>query len=97
MLHDRNERPDGLILADDNIVENSLAGVIEAGVRVPHDVEVVAYCNFPWAPSAVLPVKRMGYHARQIIEACLDVIDRRRRGESTPRVIRLDVLDGDSL
>jgi DNA-binding LacI/PurR family transcriptional regulator len=55
------ERPDGLIITDDNLVEHGLAGLVAAAVRVPDDVEVVAHCNFPWPAASVLPVKRLGF------------------------------------
>jgi hypothetical protein len=92
LFHDRADRPDGLVLADDNIVDASLAGVLAARVRVPRDLEIVAYCNFPWSPATILPVKRMGYHAHQILGCCLDIIDRRRKNVKTPRVTALEVL-----
>jgi DNA-binding LacI/PurR family transcriptional regulator len=93
MAAPKRQRPDGLVLSDDNIVEHALAGLLAAGVRVPRDVEVVAYANFPWAPAAVLPVRRFGFHARQILESCLRVIDRQRRGQRVPAVTRLEALD----
>lgn len=97
LLHHESDRPDGLILADDNIVEASLAGVLESGVRVPQDLEIAAYCNFPWMPKTPLPLKRFGYDARQTMEACVDLIDRLREGQAAPRELRLQVLDGETL
>lgn len=78
------ERPDGLIIADDNFVEHGLAGLVAAGVRVPDDVEVVVHCNFPWPAASVLPVKRLGFDIRQVLRTCINLIDRQRRGEAVP-------------
>jgi DNA-binding LacI/PurR family transcriptional regulator len=81
-------RPDGLIIGDDNFVEAASAGLVRAGVRVPEDVEVVAHCNFPWPTSSVLPVKRLGFSARQVLRECINSIDAQRRGEGIkPAVI----------
>lgn len=83
------ERPDALLISDDNLVEHATAGLIAAGVRVPEDVEVVAHCNFPWPTPSVMPVKRLGYDARQVLGACIESIDRQRRGESVPPATKI--------
>lgn len=84
LLHDRPEtRPDGLIVFDDNLVEEAQAGLIAAGVRVPDDITVVEHCNFPWTKS-VLATKRLGYDSNQILRTCIDLIDRQRKGETVP-------------
>ena len=41
------DRPDGLILHDDNLVEPAVAGLVAAHASVPHDLAVVALTNFP--------------------------------------------------
>ena len=80
-----DQRPDALIVTDDNLVEASLAGLVAAGVRVPQDLDVVVHCNFPCPPMTVLPVKRLGYDIRQALRLAIEAIDRSRRGESVPR------------
>jgi len=79
-----DQRPDALIVTDDNLVEPSLAGLVAAGVRVPQDLDAVVHCNFPCPPMTVLPVKRLGYDIRQALLLAIEAIDRRRRGESVP-------------
>lgn len=78
------ERPDGLIIADDNLVEHAQAGLIAAGARVPDDVEVIEHCNFPWPRANVLATKRLGYDINALLRTCVDLIDRQRRGEEAP-------------
>lgn len=87
MHNEQKTRPDGLIIADDNLVEHATAGLLAAGARVPEDVEVVAHCNFPWPVPSVVPVQRLGFDARQIMAACLRTIDAQRRGESPPAFV----------
>ena len=76
------ERPDGLVIADDNLVEHATAGIVDAGIRVPDDLDVVAHCNFPWPTPSVVAVRRLGYDAREIIAACIRCIDQQRAGHS---------------
>lgn len=84
LMHDRPEtRPDGLIIFDDNLVEEAQAGLIASGVRVPDDLEVVEHCNFPWTKS-VLSTHRLGFDSNQILLTCIDLIDRQRKGETVP-------------
>jgi len=82
------DRPDGLLIADDNFVEHAASGLVAGGVRVPQELDIVAHCNFPWPTPSVLPVMRLGYDTRDVLQACLDGISRQRRGEVLPKEIR---------
>lgn len=93
----QQERPDSLLIADDNLVEFATTGLIDAGVRVPDDVEVVAHCNFPWPTPSVLPVKRLGYDVRECLRAAIAAIDAQRAGEPTAPVIRISARFEDEL
>ena len=84
-----NELPDGLIIADDNMVEAASTGLVAAGVRVPEDVEVVAHCNFPWPAPSVLRLKRLGFDANQVLRTAMDWIDKESRGEEHPEFTRI--------
>src|SRR5262249_54437430 len=88
----REERPNGLVICDDNIVEHSLAGLVAANVRVPDDVAVVTHCNFPYPPPSVLPVTRLGHHIGQTLHTCLDLLDRQRRGETVAKLTMIPAL-----
>jgi hypothetical protein len=92
MHANQSVRPDGLIIADDNFVEAASGGLIRAGVRVPEDVEVVAHCNFPWPTPSVLPVKRLGFSARQVLRECINSVDAQRRGEAIKPPIAIPAL-----
>ena len=72
------DRPDGLLIGDDNLVEYATAGLIDAGVKVPTEIEVVAHCNFPWPTPSVLPIKRLGYDVRECLQSCMAAIDAQR-------------------
>lgn len=82
LLHGRaDERPDGLIIADDNLVEYGAAGAMDAGVQLGKDADVVAHCNFPWPTSQSPGIRRLGFDARRLLEQSIEIIDRQRRGE----------------
>jgi DNA-binding transcriptional regulator YhcF (GntR family) len=79
-----NERPDGLIITDDNLVPSATAGLLAAGVRVPQEIEVVAHCNFPWPTHSAVAIKRLGFDARATLERCLQILDTQRKGHTPP-------------
>jgi DNA-binding LacI/PurR family transcriptional regulator len=78
----QDERPDGLIVTDDNLVEPALAGLRAAGVQPGSDLEVVAHCNFPRRLGGAGGVRWLGYDIRRLLRAALEDIDARRRGET---------------
>lgn len=78
------ERPDALIIADDNLVDPVTEGLAAAGVRVPRDLLVVAHCNYLNLPLARVPVTWLGFSARAILERCIDDLRKQRAGESAP-------------
>jgi DNA-binding LacI/PurR family transcriptional regulator len=84
MREGQKDRPDALFVMDDNLVESATAGLVDAGVRVPDDLDVVAHCNFPWPTQSVLPVKRIGFDARQMLRECVKSIDYQRQRGSMP-------------
>ena len=86
LMHGK-DRPNGLIITDDNLVEDAVAGLVAEGVEVPVDLEVVAHCNFPWPPLKTYPFRRLGPDVRGMLLACIDAIDKARRGEPAPGVI----------
>ena len=76
-----DDRPDGLIIGDDNLVEHATAGVVDAGIHVPDELDMVAHCNFPWPTPSVVAVRRLGYDAREVIAQCVRCIDAQRAGD----------------
>ena len=81
MMHGNpRTRPNGLIIADDNLTEYALAGLELAGVRVAADVEIVSEANFPLPPAADLPIHRIGFSAHEILRSCRALLDGQRGG-----------------
>jgi GntR family transcriptional regulator of arabinose operon len=80
------ERPDGLLIRDDNLVDSAIVGLSAAGVRVGRDLDVVAHANFPVRNESLAPVKRIGYDARQILRQSIQLIQRANASDAPRRV-----------
>ena len=93
----RDDWPDGLLITDDNLVPQATAGLLAAGVRVPEECRVVAHGNFPWATQSLVPAKRFGPDTRQVLKACIDLIDAARRGDATPKTVTLPMFADDQV
>lgn len=76
------DRPDGLIIADDNLVEPATRGLVAAGIQVPETLDVVAHCNFPWPTPSLVPARRLGFDASQVLQASLDLIRCQLQGQA---------------
>lgn len=84
LLFHGQEKPDGLIITNDNLVDDAVAGLVAEGVKIPTDLEVVAHCNFPWPPLKTFPFRRLGPDIREMLCGCLDVIDNMRQSLPAP-------------
>lgn len=80
-----DERPDGLFIADDNLVEWACSGLLHAGIRPGIDIPVAAHCNFPARAGSGMPIDRVGFNIRALIQKFIDTTDARRRGEPFAR------------
>lgn len=89
------ERPEALIVADDNPVDAVLAGLQDAGIVLPRDLLVVAHSNFPVAPK---PYHRLlnlvGYDVTQILGECLRLLSMQRNGELVPALTSIEAVTG---
>lgn len=88
----QTERPDALVVTDDNLWPHAQAGLVDASVRVTRDLDVVAHHNFPWPSTNVLPAIRLGYDSRRILQACVASIDAQRQGKPWPAVSTVEAV-----
>ncbi len=96
LLHEgQRERPDGLILADDNFVPSATLGLLETGLRIPQDLTVVALANFPAGIEAAVPVTRVGFDAKAILDTLATWVDRIRDGQSVPEFQQVPAIGED--
>jgi len=75
-----DDRPDALVVTDDNLLDHVLAGLLAAGTRLPEELAIVAHCNFDGTSTSALPLARLGYDARRVLAACIDLVNTQRRG-----------------
>ena len=94
LLLDRpaGERPDGLIVADDNLIEHAAAGIVTTGLRLGRDLDVVAHCNWPWPLPSVLPFERIGFDATDILRRSMEAIIQQGQGGVPPRLQKVPPL-----
>lgn len=76
------EKPDAIIITDDNLVEPAIGGLLASGVRVGDELDVVAHCCWPWPVPTMPQVKRLGFDAGELLTSAIDMLDAQRRGES---------------
>lgn len=77
----QRERPDGLLIADDNLVEHAQMGIVDSGIRVGRELHLVVHANFPAPVPNVLPARRLGYDARTALDSCLELLEEVRQGK----------------
>lgn len=87
LLMDRPEadRPDALIITDDNLVESALAGVMASGVQMPGQLQVLAHCNWPAEVGSQLPIKRLGFDASELLRRAIALVEAVRNGRRAPQ------------
>lgn len=98
LVLEAKERPDGLLVADDNLLPTVLGALHRFGLTPGRDIQVLAHANFPLPANEPTKVERLGFDARQLIVSVLDTFDSIHRGQppasSTvriPAVLRQDL------
>jgi len=91
------ELPDVLIVANDNLVDAAMAGVVASGKRVPDDLQVLTPCNWPTPRGHVIPTVRLGYDVRQVLREALGLIDQWRAGTEVASCIAVPALFEDEV
>lgn len=81
----RDDRPEALVIMDDNLVPDATAGLAASGVSVPDDLLVVAHANFPHVTPSMVPARRYGPNISDILALAVEIIEKQRRGEEVPR------------
>ena len=82
LLFDRrpHERPDALLIDDDNLVPWVTAGLAESGLAIPGELSVMAHANVPGPTPAAVPCRRYGFDGRELLAAAIGELERLRRG-----------------
>ena len=74
MAQGPENRPDTLYITDDNLITLVQSTLIEIGIKVPEDLKLICHYNFPDSSDTVLPVKKIGYDVRDILNKGVDLV-----------------------
>jgi DNA-binding transcriptional regulator YhcF (GntR family) len=83
---------DGLIIADDSLVEQATLGLVDAGAAVGAALDVVAHANFPEPSPAAVPAIRVGVDVAQAVAMAMEMIQGLRDGRTAAPLTRLNVI-----
>ncbi len=90
LFHDgRDERPDALLVLDDNLIQAVTDGVEAAGVKTAGDLLIISHANFPNLPKTALPVTWLGFDITQLMREAKRLIDAQRTENAAPEVVKL--------
>ena len=65
--------PDGLVIADDNLLEPALAGIADTGIEPGRNLLVIAHGNIPAVEDDHPGVRRLCYSAKTLIETAINL------------------------
>lgn len=72
------ERPDAIIVGDDNLLQAVCDGLKLAGIKVPEELTVISHCNFPRISANSFPVKFIGYDIYALMLKCIELLKQQR-------------------
>ncbi len=67
-----DQRPDALLLADDNVEEAAHRGLIKSGIKIPEELEVICYCNWNCNHKKLFPLHYVGFDIEAAIAKSID-------------------------
>lgn len=78
------DRPDSLIVTDDNLAEPALQAIVAMGVKVPAELDIVTHCNFTAPITPVVPMLRLGFDSREMLKLAFETISQLRAQQEVP-------------
>ena len=73
------ERPDGLIVLNENLLPPVLAGLRECGIVPGREVQIVSHCNIPLARELPEGLDYIGFNAKSLLLHSIDRLRQPRR------------------
>jgi len=70
------QRPDGLIVANENLFEYVLNALQYENIEPGRDLDIAVHTNFPTNRPKPCQVKRIGFDVRDIIECCIESLEK---------------------
>ena len=90
LLMSCDNRPDGLIVLDDNLVPGVSDGLEDAGVS-PADLTLVTHCNAPYPTRCDFPGKRLSFDTHEMLLTCLRLLQEQQVSKRVPSMTLLPV------
>jgi len=78
------DRPDGLIVLNENFTDAALGALMQCGITIPNDVDIVSHCNFPAREPGGIPIERLGFTIPGLLETCIDLVEAQMKGKTPP-------------
>lgn len=78
---DAGSRPQALWIMNDAFVESATKAVSESGVKVPEELLVISYCNFPEKPKSYVDTFWYGIDVNEFISLAVDIIVKKNKGQ----------------
>ena len=97
MDYPERQRPDGLFVMDDSLIDHVASALMAMGIRIGTDIQIVAHSNWPVRTPCVLPIRRIGFHVGHMLARCVEAIDLQRRGQKPPHVQQVPALFEDEI
>ncbi len=78
------EKPDGMLIADDNLFLGAAMAVLQLGIRVPEDLLIVSHHNQGSGLASPLPVTRLEFNPDAFAQARVDLLLKLMRRQPLP-------------
>lgn len=85
----REQRPDGLFIADDNFTEHVARGIMASRIKVPDELKIISHCNWSLPPKRLIPMELIGFESSRIISESLQIIESCQNGIKPDQYILL--------
>jgi DNA-binding LacI/PurR family transcriptional regulator len=65
----KEKRPDGLLITDDNFLNQAYKTLIKLNVKIGTDIDIISHANFPVSSENHSNIYRLGYHIPEAISS----------------------------
>lgn len=83
------QRPDCLLVLNDNLLPNVSQALTELNLIPPRDLQLISHCNFPWPTFSAVPVTRVGYCITECLQAMMKQINDQQNKKNPQKIITL--------
>lgn len=89
LLMKGEDRPDCLVVLDDNLLPSVSEGLKSLNLIPPRDLTLISHCNFPWPTYSAVPVIRIGYCIKECLKTMMQQINDQQNKKEPKSLIRI--------